>query len=84
MIMAHAPVNLTAVVRRTLPYHPVMVAVWATLQLGLLLRMWAGARSQEPLWRLGGTINVIALLAFIFTTVLLTLTSGRTSEKGAA
>lgn len=84
MIMAHAPVILTAVVRRTLPYHPVMVAVWATLQLGLLLRMWAGARSQEPLWRLGGTINVIALLAFILTTVLLTLTSGRTSEEGAA
>lgn len=77
MVVAHAPVIVPAITRRPLPYHPAMWAVWALLQSGLVTRAIAGARGSEAVWRLGGTVDIIALLAFLVTTIALVVTSGR-------
>jgi hypothetical protein len=66
MIMAHAPSILPAVTRVPLPYRPAMYAPWLLLQLSLVLRLWGGdALGSEPLRRIGGAGNAIALLLFL-------------------
>lgn len=65
MIMAHAPVILPAVLRRPMPYHPVLLVPAALLQLSLVIRLWWGdARGVEPALQVGGVLNVAALLGF--------------------
>jgi hypothetical protein len=84
MIMAHAPVIVPAVVRSPLPYHPVMWAVWGLLQGGLLVRVVAGAREAGLAWQIGGTLSVVALLAFLVTMVSLVSSSRRRARSGTS
>lgn len=94
MILAHAPVIVPALARRPLPYHPVMWAVWGLLHVGLLVRVVSGARAAVAGWQLGGTLSVVALLAFLASTVTLvvrgagrapvTRRAGRDAADGAA
>ncbi|AMM32321.1 hypothetical protein SA2016_1645 [Sinomonas atrocyanea] len=66
MVMAHAPVILPAVLRRPLPYRPVMWVPAALLHATLLLRLALGdARGETAAWQWGGAGNVLAVLAFV-------------------
>jgi hypothetical protein len=66
MIMAHAPVILPAVLRRPLPYHPVLLAPAALLHASLVLRLWGGdALRLHWCWQVGGILNIVALLGFV-------------------
>ncbi len=66
MIMAHAPVILPAVLRRPLPYHPVLVVPAALLHLSLVLRLWVGdGLGYRTAWQTGGVLNIAALLLFV-------------------
>lgn len=66
MIMAHAPVILPAVLRRPLPYHPVLIAPVVLLHLSLALRLWVGDGLGVLLaWQVGGVLNITALLLFV-------------------
>ncbi|MHB1288559.1 hypothetical protein, partial [Georgenia sp.] len=66
MIMAHAPVIFPAVLRRPLPYRPVMYAPAVLLHASLLLRLGVGdARDIEWAVQVGGVANIVALLAFV-------------------
>ncbi len=72
MIMAHAPVILPAVLRRPMPYHPVLAAVAVLLHASLVLRLWVGDALGHPgAWQLGGALNITALLGFAVTVVWL-------------
>jgi hypothetical protein len=65
MIFAHAPVILPAVLRRPLPYHPVLYVPLAVLHLSLLARVAVGdAAAVEPVWRWAGVANVAAVIGF--------------------
>ena len=77
MIFAHAPIILTAVIRRPLPYHPVMYVPVALLHGGLALRLLGDAREAVPLWQAGGVINVLAVLMFLLTGVTLSVRASR-------
>jgi hypothetical protein len=66
MIMAHAPVILPAVLRRRLPYHPVLVLPAVLLHASLALRLWIGdAHGVTAAWRWGGALNIAAVLLFV-------------------
>lgn len=66
MIMAHAPVIMPAVLRRPLPYHPVMWVPAILLHLSLLVRLWIGdSLGVHAAWQTGGVLNIVALLLFI-------------------
>ncbi len=68
MIFAHAPVILPAVLRRPLPYHPVMYAPAALLHVALAVRVIGGdLRGVHVVWQIGGVGNVVAVLAFVLT-----------------
>lgn len=81
MIMAHAPVILPAVIRRPLPYHPVMYVPAALLVASLLLRVVVGdLRGEVWAWQWGGVVNIVAVLLF----VLLAVGSVVVGVRGAA
>ena len=65
MVLAHAPVILPAVLRRPLPFHPVLWAVLGLLHVSLLARVVLGdlAGLTTP-WRVGAAGTVLALLVF--------------------
>ncbi len=66
MIMAHAPVILPAVVRRPLPYTPLMYGPAALLHVSLLLRLAVGdVRGVHSALQAGGVLNIVAVLGFI-------------------
>lgn len=78
MIMAHAPVIFPAVLRRPLPYRPVMYAPAALLHASLLLRLGVGdARDVEWAVQVGGVANIVALLAFVAIAAWAVVTAGR-------
>ncbi|BDO43020.1 hypothetical protein [Cellulomonas sp. NTE-D12] len=83
MVVAHAPVIVPAVARRPLPYHPVMWAVWGMLHVGLAIRLVADARTSVGAWQLGGSLSVVALLAFLGSTVALVTVGGRRARVSA-
>lgn len=65
MVMAHAPIILPAVLRRPLPYRPIMWAPLALMHLGLLMRVGIGdVAGLYTIWQAGSFVNVVALLLF--------------------
>lgn len=77
MIMAHAPVILPAVLRRPLPYHPAFAVPAWLLHLSLALRILVGdLRGSTAAWRVGGVLNIVAVLLFVVTAATLSVTAG--------
>lgn len=65
MVMAHAPVILPAVLRRPLPYRPMMWVPLVLMHVGLLIRIAAGDfTGLRAIWQTGSVVNVVALLLF--------------------
>jgi len=70
MVMAHAPVIFPAVLRRPLPYRPVMYVPLALLHVTLALRLLVGdARDLAWAVQAGGVGNIVAVLAFVVVAV---------------
>jgi hypothetical protein len=71
MIMAHAPTILPAVLRRPLPYRPVMYLPAALLHVSLLARVLLGdAHGWPVLVQVGGVVNIVAVLLFVLIAVV--------------
>jgi hypothetical protein len=65
MIFVHAPVILPGVLRRPLPYHPILYGPLALLHVSLLVRVVVGdGLGVESVWRWAGAGNVAAVLTF--------------------
>ncbi len=68
MVLAHAPVILPAVLRRPLPYHPVMWVPLLVLQAGMAARVVGGNLLGGSLaWQVGSAATVVALLLLVVT-----------------
>ena len=66
MVIAHSSSILPAILRRPLPYRPMMWAPATLLWAGLALRLWIGnGLGYDWAWRAGGAANVLALLLFL-------------------
>ena len=78
MVIAHAPVILPSVVRRPLPYRPVLWVPLGLLHVSLAIRLWLGdGLGIHPAWQLGGVLNVTALLLFVVLAAWSVATAGR-------
>ena len=78
MIMAHAPTILPAVLRRPLPYSPVLVVPAVLLHASLALRLWIGdGYGVSAAWQAGGVLNITALLLFVVMAAWLSVRAGR-------
>ncbi|WP_432994650.1 hypothetical protein [Dactylosporangium sp. CA-233914] len=78
MIFVHAPVILPAVLRRPLPYRPVLYLPLVLLHTSVLLRIAVGdAAGSEPVWRWAGLANVGSVLTFLGCAVALSHRRGR-------
>jgi hypothetical protein len=66
MVFGHAPIILPAVLRLPLPYHRWFYAHLGLLHASLVLRIVGGdLLGGGVAWRLGGILNVVALLLFL-------------------
>jgi hypothetical protein len=84
MIFAHAPVILPAVLRRPMPYHPVLYAPLGALHLTLLVRVAAGDLGGiDQVWRWSGLANEIAVLGFLACAAVLA-GRGRAAQRSGA
>ncbi|MGO3325759.1 hypothetical protein [Gordonia sp. (in: high G+C Gram-positive bacteria)] len=86
MIFAHAPIILPAVLRRPLPYHPIMYVPAGLLHLSLAVRIVVGDGADQR-WAVeaGGIGNVVAILAFLVIAVGSALSArGETQAKREA
>jgi hypothetical protein len=85
MVMAHAPVILPAVLRRPLPYHPVMYVPAALLHVTLVLRTAVGdVRGVTWAWQWGGVGNIVAVLLFVAVAVWSLTSAGGSSRPRTA
>lgn len=70
MVIAHAPVILPAIIRRPLPYRPLLWLPLIVLHAALIVRLGAGNLLAQPaLWRVGSALTVAALLLLPITVV---------------
>lgn len=84
MIFVHAPIILPAVLRRPLPYRPVLYAPLVLLHLSLAVRVGLGdGVGWEPVWRWAGAGNIVAVLGFAACAVLLTARSSTVHRRRA-
>jgi len=65
MIFAHAPVIVPAVLGVDLPYRSVLYGPLALLHVGLLLRLLGDLTDSVGLWRTGGVLDEVAILAYL-------------------
>jgi hypothetical protein len=66
MVFVHAPVILPAVLRRPLPYHPVLYGPLALLHVSLAVRLGAGdLAGLVTVWRWAGIANEVAVVGFL-------------------
>lgn len=85
MIFAHAPVILPAVLRRPLPYHPLMYVPAVLLHLALLVRVVFGdLRGGYLDWQVGGVGNVLALLLFVVVVIGSAVVGARSKRRQPA
>lgn len=69
MIMAHAPIIFPAVLGRPLPYRPAMWFPLIILNIGMVLRIGGGLAGITPLYQVGGSVTVVAVLLFAVTVI---------------
>jgi hypothetical protein len=82
MIFVHAPIILPAVLRRPLPYRPVLYVPLVLLHLSLALRVGLGdGAGWEPAWRWTGAGNVVAVVAFAACAVVLASSSSTMEQR---
>jgi hypothetical protein len=85
MIFAHAAVILPAVLRRPLPYHPIMYFPAVLLHVALAVRIIGGdLRGVRLVWQIGGVGNVIAVLAFALTAVVTGISASTLARRRRA
>lgn len=82
MVLAHAPIILPAVIRRPLPYHPVLWALLMFLQVALAARLILGnGVGITPIWRLGTYGTAAALVLLPITAVSLVVLGARRQSR---
>ncbi len=81
MIFAHAPIILTSVIRRRLPYHPVLYLPVVLLHFGLFVRVASDLRAAQGGFQAGGLINISAILVFLVCGITLSLKEGRRADR---
>ncbi|MGC0142752.1 hypothetical protein [Pseudactinotalea sp. Z1732] len=84
MVLAHAPVILPAVLRISLPYHPVLWAPLAVLHAGMVVRTLGMVTEVNTVWQVGGLLTIAALLLLALSAVGVAVWAGRSRTTPAA
>ncbi len=81
MIFAHAPIILTSVIRKKLPYNPVLYGPVVLLHAGLMVRVGADIVAHTGVYQVGGMTNVVAVLLFVLSGFVLTIREARRAHR---
>lgn len=83
MIFAHAPIILPAILKRAVPYAPLLYAPWLLLQIGLALRLLGDLTGEFYVRQWGGMLNAVAIVFYFAALFFLTLFGARLSPRAA-
>ncbi|MGH3166645.1 MAG: hypothetical protein ACRDN0_12235, partial [Trebonia sp.] len=84
MIFAHAPVIVTVVLGRPLPFNRSFYVPLVMLHVTLLLRLVGGdAMHNKASWQWGGSLNEVALLLFVGLAASAVMRAARSQRTGA-
>lgn len=81
MIFAHAPVIVPAVLGVPLPFRMSFYGPLALLHLGLAVRLIGDAADNAAVWKTGGILNEVAILAFLAIAASSTVRARRESAR---
>ena len=81
MIFAHAPIILTSVIRKMLPYSPVLYVPMVLLHAGLMVRVGADIFAHTGVYQVGGMTNVVAVLLFVLSGFVLIIREARRAHR---
>ncbi len=70
MVIGHAPIIFPAIMRVAIPFNERMYMPLALLHLGVAIRIMGDLLPNAMIRTLGGTLNALALLAFILTLLI--------------
>lgn len=65
MVVAHVCVIVPSIIRRAMPFHPVLWTPLCVFQLGLLLRALGTVRQEDHIWQLGDAITIVGMLTLM-------------------
>lgn len=77
MVFAHAPIIFPSIIRRSVPYHPMMWVILVLLHVALALRVFSASHRLEGVWRFAGAMGAVVLVAFVATTLVLIIRGNR-------
>ena len=77
MIFAHAPIIITSVIRRRLPYRAALYLPVGLLHGGLAVRVLADCAEHNTAFQTGGVVTIVAVLAFIACGIVFTKQEAR-------
>ncbi len=84
MIFAHAPVIVPAVLGVPLPFRMSFYGPLALLHAGLAVRLIGDAAGNATVWKTGGVLNEVAILAFLAIAAASTVRARREAARRAA
>jgi hypothetical protein len=84
MVFGHAPIIFPAVLRVAVPYHASFYVPLALLHLSVVIRFAGDATGRFEILRIGGTLNALALAAFIVGTVSAVVRGGRSAKPAGS
>jgi len=81
MIFAHAPVIFTSIIGIEIGYKPSFYSHYLLLHISLIIRILGDLLERSDIRLLGGILNVIAILLFLFNTIYAIIHSLRAVSK---
>ena len=81
MVMAHAPVILPAVLKITLPYHPVLWLPLTVLHIGMVVRIAGMGTGAVTAWQIGGAMTIASLVLLALSALMLAVRANRTAPS---
>lgn len=82
MVVAHVCVIVPSIIRRAMPFHPVLWTPLCVFQLGLLLRALGTMRQEDHIWQLGDAITIVGMLTLMASVItMITLVTLRRRKR---
>lgn len=81
MIFAHAPIILPSILRRAVPYTPLLYIPWLLVQVGLTMRILGDLTAELYLRQWGGMVSAVAIVFFFGAMLFLALFGARIQRR---
>lgn len=83
MVAAHVCVIVPSIIRRPMPFHPVLWGAFILYQAGLLLRLLGTVRNSTPIWQIGDVVAIFGMIAMMLSVITMLVLARKRRTKVA-